>query len=68
MLAGEEIKQILYSVIEEIGKEKIQADVALNIESSQKYIDIIMRKSIRKIVVSSKSTVDYSDDDDHDDE
>ena len=69
MLAGEEIKQILYSVIEEIGKEKIQADVALDIESSQKYIDIIMRKSIRKIVVSSKSTVDYSeDDDDHDDE
>ena len=68
MLAGEEIKQILYSVIEEIGKEKIQADVALNIESSQKYIDIIMRKSIRKIVVSSKSTVDYGGGNDDDDE
>jgi hypothetical protein len=64
MLAGEEIKQILYSVIEEIGKEKIQAEVTLSIESSQKYIDIIMRRSIRKIVVSSKSTVDYGDDDD----
>ena len=66
MLAGEEIKQILYSVIEEIGKEKIQAEVALSIESSQKYIDVIMRKSIRKIVVSSKSTVDYGGGDDHD--
>src|SRR5919202_3786097 len=63
MLVGEEIKQILYSVIEDdIGKEKIQAEVALRIESSQKYIDIIMRKSIRKIAVASNSNVNYDDD------
>jgi hypothetical protein len=58
MLDGEEIKQILYSVIENIGKEKIQAEITSSIESSQKYIDIIMRKSIRKIASESN--------DDHD--
>jgi hypothetical protein len=58
MLDGEEIKQILYSVIEDIGKEKIQAEVTSSIESSQKYIDIIMRKCITKIASESN--------DDHD--
>ena len=57
MLPGEEIKQILYSVIEEIGKEKIQADITSSIESSQKYIDIIMGKSITNI--ASESNEDY---------
>lgn len=32
----------LYSIIEEIGKEKIQADITLNVELSVQYIDIIM--------------------------
>jgi hypothetical protein len=53
LLAGEEIKQILYSVIEDIGKEKIQAEITSSIELSQKYIDTIMRKSIRKIASES---------------
>ena len=44
MLVAEEVKGILYSIIEEIGKEKIQAEVTSTIESSQKYIDIITRK------------------------
>ena len=57
MLTGEEIKQILYSVIEEIGKEKIQAEITSSIESSQKYIDIIMAKSISNI--ASKPNDDY---------
>lgn len=59
MLAGEEIKQILYSIIEEIGKEKIQSEINSSIESSQKYIDVIMSKSITKI--ASESNDDYYD-------
>jgi hypothetical protein len=59
LLSGEEIKQILYSVIEGIGKEKIQAETASSIESSQKYIDIIMTKSIRRI--ASESRHDYDE-------
>jgi hypothetical protein len=57
MLDGEEIKQILYSVIEGIGKEKIQADITSNIESSQKYIHTIMKKCITKL--ASESNDDY---------
>jgi hypothetical protein len=59
-LAGEEIKQILYSIIEEIGKEKIQSEITSSFESSQKYIDVIMSKSITKI--DSESNDDYYDD------
>ena len=59
MLAGEEIKRILYSIIEEIGKEKIQSEISSSIESSQKHIDAIMRKSITRIASESN--------DDHDD-
>jgi len=47
MLSGEKIKQILYSVIEETGKKIIQVNVSSNIESSQKYIDIIMSRFVR---------------------
>ena len=57
MFAGDEVKQILYAVIEDIGKEKIQADITSSIESSQKYIDIIMRNCIKKL--SSESNDDY---------
>jgi hypothetical protein len=58
MLPGEEIKRILYSVIEDIGKEKIQADITSSIESSQKYIDIIMGKSITNISSESNEGCD----------
>jgi hypothetical protein len=57
MLNGEEIKQTLYSVIEEIGKEKIQTEITSSIKSSQKYIDIIMGKTIAKL--ASESNHDY---------
>jgi hypothetical protein len=60
MLAGEEIKQILYSIIEEIGKEKIQSEITSSFESSQKYIDVIMRKSITKIASESNDDHDYT--------
>ena len=50
MLDGDEIKQILYSVIEdEIGKEKIQTEITSDIKLSQKYIEIIMSKCIAKL-------------------
>lgn len=58
--AGEKIKQILYSEIENIGKEKIQAKINSSIESSQKYIDKIMSECIRKLTYESN---DYNDDD-----
>jgi hypothetical protein len=58
MLSGEEIKQFLYSVIEDIGKEKIQSDITSSIESSQKYIDIIMGKSITNIASESNDGCD----------
>ncbi len=61
MLDGEKIKQILYSEIEDIGKEKIQAKINSSIESSQKYIDKIMSQCITKLAYESND-----DDDDHD--
>lgn len=53
MLAGEKIRQIVYSEIEKIGKEKIQAKIASNIESSRQYIDIIMNGCIKKLSYES---------------
>ena len=45
----ESIGNILYSVITEIGKEKIQSDITLNIELSRRYILMIMDRC-KKIV------------------
>lgn len=44
MSSGERIKQVLYSVIEEIGRENIQSNISSNIMLSQKYIEIIMSR------------------------
>jgi hypothetical protein len=61
MLAAEEkIKQILYSEIENIGKEKIQAKINSSIESSQKYIDKIMSECITKLTYESNDNDDYN--------
>lgn len=50
VLSGDEIKQILYSVIEyEIGRKKIQTGVTSDIELSRKYIELIMSKSMAKL-------------------
>jgi hypothetical protein len=50
MLDEDEIKQTLYSVIEdEIGKEKIRTEMTSDIQLSRKYIELIMSKSIAKI-------------------
>jgi hypothetical protein len=57
---GEGVKQILYSEIEDIGKEKLQADITSSINSSQQYIDGIMRKCIARLA--------YESDGNHDDD
>jgi hypothetical protein len=51
MISGDQAKQILYKTIEEIGKETIQADISSNINSSQRYIDIIMSQCITRLTV-----------------
>jgi hypothetical protein len=58
MLARGEIKQVLYSVIEEVGKEKIQTEITSDIKSSQKYIDLIMSKCIAKLASESNDDID----------
>jgi hypothetical protein len=45
----ESIGNILYSVISEIGKEKIQSDITLNIDQSRRYILMILDRC-KKIV------------------
>lgn len=49
MISGDQTKQILYKTIREIGKETIQADISSNIDSSQRYIDIIMNQCITRL-------------------
>lgn len=53
MLSGDELKNILYSTIDSIGKEKIRSDITSNINFSEKYIDLIMAESITKINVAT---------------
>ncbi len=60
--AGEKIKQILYSEIENIGKEKIQAKINSSSESSQKYIDKIMSECITKLTYESNDDGDDDND------
>jgi hypothetical protein len=60
LTAGEKIRQILYSEIEDIGKEKIQAKINSSIESSQKYIDKIMSECITKLTYKSNDNDHYN--------
>src|SRR2546428_5938204 len=55
MLSSNEVKDILYSTIESIGKERIRTDTTSNINSSEKYIDRIMAECIAKIKVDSSN-------------
>jgi hypothetical protein len=59
MISGDQANQILYKTIEEIGKETIQADISSNINSSQRYIDIIMSQCITRL--TSELDGDVSD-------
>jgi hypothetical protein len=49
MLSSEEIKDILYSTIENVGNKKIRCDITSNIDLSGKYIDIIMAECVTKM-------------------
>jgi len=51
MSGSDEVKDILYSTIESIGKERIRSDTTSNIGFSEKYIDLIMTECITKINV-----------------
>ena len=59
VLSGDEIKQILYSVIEyEIGRKNIQTGITSDIELSRKYIELIMSKCIAKLDIESNHNND----------
>jgi hypothetical protein len=43
----EDVVKTLYSIIGEFGRDKIQRDIALNIEKSRQYIEIILNRCCR---------------------
>jgi hypothetical protein len=53
MLSSHEIKDMLYSTINNIGKERIRSDISHDINLSKKYIEVIMAECITKINVES---------------
>jgi hypothetical protein len=55
-MTGEKIKKELYRAIREIGKQKIQKDITSSIQSSQKYIDLLMNKCIGRLIPSELSS------------
>jgi hypothetical protein len=55
MSSGDEVKNILYSTIEDIGKERIRSDTTSDITLSDKYINTIMGRCISKIDNNSKT-------------
>jgi hypothetical protein len=48
-MSNDEVKNILYSTIEDIGKERIRFDTTSDISLSEKYIDAIMSRCIPRI-------------------
>ena len=57
-LGGEKIKKELYYAVREIGEEKIQKDITSRIQSSREYIDVLMNKSIDRLIATDQS-LDY---------
>ena len=55
-MTGEKIKKELYRAIREIGKQKIQKDITSSIQSSQKYIDLLMNKCIGNLISAELSS------------
>src|SRR4030095_6096718 len=55
-MVGEKIKKELYHAIREIGKQKIQKDITSSIQSSQKYINLLMNKCVARLIPSELSS------------
>jgi len=55
-MIGEKIKKELYCAISEIGKQKIQKDITSSIQSSQKYINLLMNKCIGRLIPAEVSS------------
>ena len=49
----EDIGNTLYSIIGEIGKEKIQSDITLNIELSKQYIQVILAQCNKLVDIAN---------------
>lgn len=57
-ITGEKIKKELYYAVGEIGKEIIQKDITSCIQSSREYIDLLMNKSIERLITTDQN-LDY---------
>ena len=53
----EDIGNTLYSIIGEIGKEKIQSDITLNIELSKQYIQVILAQFYNRVDVANDESI-----------
>ena len=53
----EDIGNTLYSIIGEIGKEKIQSDITLNIELSKQYIQVILDQFINRVDIANDKSI-----------
>ena len=53
----ESIGNLLYSVINKIGKEKIQTDITLNVELSRHYIQSILKECNRELSLKNEENV-----------
>ena len=53
----EDIGNTLYSIIGEIGKEKIQSDITLNIELSKQYIQVILAQCNKREDIANDESI-----------
>jgi hypothetical protein len=53
----EDIGNTLYSIIGEIGKEKIQSDITLNIELSKQYIQVILAQFNNRVDIANGESI-----------
>jgi len=53
----EDIGNTLYSLIGEIGKEKIQSDITLNIELSKQYIQMILAQCNKRVDIANDESI-----------
>jgi hypothetical protein len=53
----EDIGNTLYSIIGEIGKEKIQSDITLNIELSKPYIQVILAQYNKRVDIANAESI-----------